>query len=211
MNPSSEHLCGLQIPAGRITLRSHCTPEEIQALDFDTYFGVNARHHSIFKQRRTLVTRAADAGTNVVLAVTEDRQIAGFGVFAPPDPDDRWSWMTPGVMMEIEVVEVHRRFRGCHVAADLVGLMLAHSRIEAMIAFMVGFSWTWDLEGTGLSPADYRSVLMRLFSRHGFIEFKTNEPNVCLKPENLFMARIGSAITDESKEAFKYVRFGLPI
>ena len=42
--------------------------------------------------------RAADADTNVVLAVTEDRQIAGFGVFAPPGADDRWSQMQPAVI-----------------------------------------------------------------------------------------------------------------
>jgi acetoin utilization protein AcuA len=196
--------------AGRITIQSNCAPDTIRTLDFDAYFGVHARHKSIYTRRETLEKRAADAETNVALAVTEDRQIAGFGVFGPPDADDRWSQMQPGVIMEIEVVEVHRRFRACHLAGDIIHLLLAHPRIETMIAFMVGYSWTWDLRGTGLSAEAYRHVLIRLFSAFGFSEFKTNEPNVCLRPENLFMARIGRDISDKLRDDFKYLRFGVP-
>ena len=210
MTPFPQQICVRQTPAGKIAIRSHCTLKDINNLDFDTYFGINARHKSIFARRQTLELRAADADTNVVLAVTEDRQIAGFGVFAPPGTDDRWSQMQPAVIMEVEVVEVHRRFRAYHIGSGIVRLMLAEPTIETMIAFMVGYAWTWDLMGTGLSAVDYRNVLIRLFSTFGFSEFKTNEPNVCLRPENLFMARIGSGISDELREEFKYLRFGVP-
>ena len=83
----------------------------IRHFDFDPSFGINARHQSIFTRRDTLEKRAVEADTNVILAVTEERQIAGFGVFGPPAIDDRWSQMQPGVIMEIEVV-VPEEFMG---------------------------------------------------------------------------------------------------
>lgn len=197
-------------PAGAIAIRSNCTPESIRNYDFEAILGSEAREKQIFRQQETLEARAADAETNVVLAATDNQTVVGFGVFSPPDSDDRWSWMTPGVIMEVEVLEVHRRFRACHIASDIIGRMLAHSKIETMIAFMVGFSWTWDLTGTGLDAASYRDMLLRLFGPHGFDELKTNEPNVCMRPENLFMARVGHNLSDALREEFKYLRFGIP-
>ncbi|WP_419660914.1 hypothetical protein Dvar_13190 [Desulfosarcina variabilis str. Montpellier] len=211
MKTFSPPLGDRQNRSGLVTIQTDCTPETIQTLDFDTYFGLNARPKSIFARRETLEARAAAADTSVVLAVTEDGQIAGFGVFAPPDADDRWSEMKSGVIMEVEVVEVHHRFRGCGIAGEIVRRMLMHPLIESMIVFMVGYAWTWDLEGSGLSAENYRRLLLRLFSGAGFSEFKTNEPNICLRPENLFMARIGNHISDDMREAFKYLRFGIPL
>ena len=52
-------------------------------------------------------------------------------------------------------------------------------------------------------------MLIRLFSPHGFIEMQTNEPNICLKSENLFMARIGAQVDDTVRQAFKWLRFGV--
>ena len=78
-----------------------------------------------------------------------------------------------------------------------------------MIAYMVGYSWTWDLDGTGKTAQEYRNILLHLFSPHGFIEMQTNEPNICLKPENLFMARVGGNLPDKILQEFKWLRFGV--
>ena len=59
---------------------------------------------------------------------------------------------------------------------------------------MVGYSWTWDLGGSDMSTTEYRTMLLKLGSLHEFSEFKTNDPNVLLRPENLFMARIGGKV-----------------
>jgi acetoin utilization protein AcuA len=91
----------------------------------------------------------------------------------------------------------------------MVRLMLAHPKIERMIAYMVGYSWTWDLDGSGLNAQQYRNMLIKLFNPHGFIELQTNEPNICLKPENLFMGRIGSEVSDKLRQDFKWLRFGI--
>jgi hypothetical protein len=54
----------------------------------------------------------------------------------------------------------------------------------------------------------YRRILIKLFEPHGFQEYRTNEPNVCLKPENLFMCRIGKKISKKILDRFKWLRFG---
>ncbi len=196
-------------PAGTIRIRSFCTPDQIQSYRFDRQFGTHAQYKSIYTKRETLEMHAAHSDANVVLALTDRRQIVGFGVFSHPEPDDRWNELGPGMMMEVKAVEVSRSLRSCKIAGDLIGLMLAHPRIEAMIAYMVGYSWTWDLDGSGMDAQQYRNMLIRLFNPHGFIELQTNEPNICLKPENLFMGRIGSGVAQPVRQDFKWLRFGV--
>ena len=74
---------------------------------------------------------------------------------------------------------------------------------------MVGYSWTWDLEGTQKTVQEYRRMLVELFGSYGFQEFQTNEPNICLKPENIFMGRIGENISQDLQTQFKWLRFGI--
>ena len=49
----------------------------------------------------------------------------------------------------------------------------------------------------------------KLFEPFGFQEYETNEPNLCLKPENIFMARIGARVSAEDQNRFKWLRFGM--
>jgi len=60
-----------------------------------------------------------------------------------------------------------------------------------------------------VSSQEYRTMLIRLFGPFGFQEYQTNEPNICLKPENIFMARIGNIISKEVQTEFKWLRFGV--
>jgi acetoin utilization protein AcuA len=196
-------------PAGPIQIRSFCTSDEIRTYRFDDQFGSHAQYKSIYTKRETLEKHALKTDANVVLALTESRQIVGFGVFSHPESDERWTELGPGMMMEVKAVEVSRRIRSCKIAGDLLRLMLTHPTIERMIAYMVGYSWTWDLDGLRMNAQQYRNMLIRLFSPHGFVELQTNEPNICLKPENLFMGRIGSLISDQVRQDFKWLRFGV--
>ncbi|MGA6926146.1 MAG: hypothetical protein WBY88_10730 [Desulfosarcina sp.] len=196
-------------PAGMIAIRSFCTPEEIQSYCFDEQFGIHAQYKSIYTKRETLEKHAAKKDANVVLALKIPLQIVGFGVFSDPEPDERWAELGPGVMMEIKAVEVSRTLRAFRIAGDLVRMMLDHPRIERMIAYMVGYSWTWDLDGSEMTAQQYRNMLIRLFGPHGFVELQTNEPNISLKPENLFMGRIGKDVPDSVRQSFKWLRFGI--
>ena len=86
----------------------------------------------------------------------EDDNIIGFGVLNHPDEGDRWQEMEPGLMMEVKAIEVCRRFRSCGIAGRILELLMHPSAVEKLIVYMVGYSWTWDLDGTGKSALAYR-------------------------------------------------------
>ena len=209
MNQFTNNTAFRSTPSGQIRIQPFCTPGEIRSCEFDNRFTVYPEFTSIYTQRESLEQEAEQADTNVVLALTENRKIVGFGVLGHPDTKERWSGLGKDTLMEIKAIEVSRPFRSCHIAKDLLRLMLAHPKIENMIVFMVGLSWTWDQAGTGLKASAYRGLLTRLFRAYGFIEFKTNEGNISLDPENLFMGRIGSRVSAQTEQDFKWLRFGI--
>ena len=112
-------------------------------------------------------------------------------------------------MMEVKAIEVCRRYRSYGIASRILTSMMHAPNVENLIIYMVGYSWTWDLDGTGKSALDYRRMLIRLFEPFGFQELQTNEPNICLKAENIFMARVGERVSAENQKKFKWLRFGV--
>lgn len=195
--------------AGKLRIRCGCNPDEIRGYTFDPQFGTYAQFRSLYTKRETLEKIADYEGTNVVLALTEADHIIGFGVLDYPEPNERWTRLGPKRMMEVKAIEVCRDWRAAHIAKGILGMLLSHPLLEKMIVYMVGYSWTWDLDGTGKTAQEYRNILLRLFSSQEFIEMQTNEPNICLKPENLFMARVGKKLSDEIIQQFKWLRFGV--
>lgn len=176
---------------------------------FSDEFGAYAQFKSLYTKKESLAQIAAEVGANVTLALDQESSIIGFGVLAYPDPDERWSQLTPHIMIEVKAVEVARSWRSFRVADGIIRMLLADRLVERQIVYMVGYSWTWDLDGTRLDGMGYRAILMALFEPHGFIQMQTNEPNICLKPENLFMARIGAEVTADMADQFKWLRFGV--
>ncbi len=63
---------------------------------------------------------AAVAGNNVVLALTPDNCIIGFGVLSFPEKDMRWARLGHGLMMEIKVIEVGRIWRRHKIANEIM-------------------------------------------------------------------------------------------
>jgi acetoin utilization protein AcuA len=151
---------------------------------------------------------AGQADSNVALALAQGKDIVGFGVLAYPDADERWSEMGD-LMMEVNALEVAREWRSGKIARGLIQMLLSHPQLEEKIIYFVGYSWTWDLDGNGMSAIEYRQMMIHLFEPFGFQELQTNEPNICLKPENIFMGRIGAKVTEEEQHRFKWLRFGL--
>ena len=88
-------------------------------------------------------------------------------------------------------------------------MTIAHPQIENKIGYMVGYSWTWDLEGMKKTAEDYRRMLIRVFEPLGFQEYPTNEPNISLRAENLFMCRVGTNISESIRNRFNWLRFGI--
>ena len=195
-------------PTGEIVIRAFCSPEEIRGYSFDKQFGTHAHYKSLFTRRESLEKMAQRAGTNVVLALAEGKDIIGFGVLACPDPEERWAELGD-VMMEVSALEVARNWRSGKIARGIIQMLLNHPQLEEKIVYFVGYSWTWDLDGNHMSAQNYRQMMIKLFEPFGFQELQTNEPNICLRPENIFMARTGAKISGDLGHRFKWLRFGL--
>ena len=199
----------VETPIGKLSLYTFASPDEIKGLSFDKQFSQHRGFRSLFTRRTSLMKRAAEEDANVVLAVTDKENIIGFGVLAYPESDQRWSRLEPRVMMEVKAIEVARDWRQMGVGSALVKGMLSHPDAEAKILYLVGFTWTWDLEGTKITTSQYRKMMIRLFKPFQFNECKTNEPNICLDADNLFMCRIGKNIGDSLLDDFKWLSFGV--
>ena len=194
---------------GEIVIRDYSTPEAIRSFEFDDQFGTYSHYKSLYTKRESLEKIAKVKDTNVVLAIVDNRRIIGFGVLAYPESGERWEKLGPEMMMEIKALEVSRNWRIAKVARQILELLLSSPIIEDKIIYLVGYSWTWDLDGTELSRQQYRSMLVHLYESFGFEEYQTNEPNICLKPENFFMGRIGKNVSKEMVKNFKWLRFDI--
>ena len=199
----------LKTALGDVCIRSFCGPAEIRRYTLDEQFGVAEDYKSLYSRRESLEKIAEQSDANIVLTLDAKGRIIGYGVLADPDPNERWTDLGPGLIMEVKAIEVSRSWRSVGIAPQMIKLMLDHPRIESMIVYLVGYSWTWDLKGTRKSPAAYRQMLINIFEPFGFQPYETNEPNVCLKPENILMARIGSNVSHAITDRFKWLRYDL--
>jgi acetoin utilization protein AcuA len=209
MNTYAQHEIFVSTSLGELRIRSFCTPDEIRQLSFDRQFGTHAHYRSLYTKRESLERRAEQPDTSVVLAIVDSKRIVGFGVLAYPDPEERWAQLAPNLMMEVNALEVSREWRSKKVARGIVQMMNVHPKIEDKVAYFVGYSWTWDLDGNRMTAQQYRQMMAHLFEPFGFEEYQTNEPNICLKSENIFMARIGENVSKELQNQFKWLRFGM--
>ena len=199
----------LPTPRGDVRIRSFCSPQEIRKCTVDREFTFHAHYKSLYTSRKLLEKAAEQPDANVILALVEQNHIVGYCVLASPDPGERWTDLGPEIMMEVTAIEVCRSWRSFRIAPGLLNMVVGHPQVEEKIVYMVGYSWTWDLNGSSMTAPKYRKMLINLFEPHGFKEYRTNEPNVCLKPENLFMCRVGNNIRPVIQDRFKWLRFGL--
>jgi len=201
-----------------ITISSFCRPDKIRELSFEAFsrshipeYEKRMGYYSILAKKESLIKAASQPDANVTLAYTDNKEIIALSILQYPDSAERWLRVGERIMMEVSVIEVSRKWRSVGIAGELLRVLMEHPLKEERIFYMVGYSWTWDLNGTGISAVDYRQMMTALFSRHGFQVFKTNEPNILLRPENLFMARIGADISKAVQKQFKKVRFNLDL
>ena len=194
---------------GDVRIRSFCRPAEIHKCTFDREFAFHTHYKSLYTSRDLLEKSAGQPDANIVVALAKHNHIIGYGVLAYPETGERWADLGPGIMMEVKAIEVCRSWRSLKIAPALLKMLVAYPQIEEKIVYMVGYSWTWDLNGKRKTAQQYQQMLINLFKPHGFKEYRTNEPNICLKPENLFMCRVGKNITQITLDRFKWLRFGL--
>ncbi|MCD4677407.1 MAG: GNAT family N-acetyltransferase [Desulfobacula sp.] len=194
---------------GNVTICSFCSPDKIASLSFKEMFGNPKRYKPIISKKDTLIASAFEPDVNVSLAYTGDRKIVGFSMLRYPHSDERWAKVENRAMMEVSVIEVSRTWRSQGIAKQLLQSVLSHPLKENRIIYMVGYSWTWDLAYSKISANKYRDRLVRLFSLENFRLYQANELNIMLKPENIFMARIGVGVSQNIQKQFKMVRYNL--
>ena len=196
-------------PNGSVRIRSFCSAREIGTYSFNHQFGTHAHYKSLYTKRESLEKNAREPDANVTLALAENDEIIGFGVLTYPEADERWAKLDSRIMMEVKAIEVSRDWRSAGVGKNIIEMLMSHPQIEEKIVYMVGYSWTWDLDRTKKTTQQYRRMLIKLFEPFGFLEYQTNEPNLCLKSENIFMGRVGDKVTKEVQNKFKWLRFGI--
>jgi acetoin utilization protein AcuA len=193
---------------GPIAICVTCKPALFNTLQIDSGLGHFSHYTSIIQRLDDFETIARLPGGRVTLGIEAPNIIVGYCVGSYPASTDRWAALGD-LMYELAAVEVSRNYRGCKLGEKMLGMTMNDDFFEDKIAYMCGYSWHWDLEGKGLSAAQYRSMMKHLYSKFGFREVYTNEPNITLRAENIMMIRVGSRVTAEDQMKFRHLRFGM--
>ncbi|MBU1712220.1 MAG: hypothetical protein KKD47_03855 [Proteobacteria bacterium] len=209
MTNSNQKVLIWQAGECNITIKSFCSPDDIASLSLKDTFVESSNYNPILSKKESLISASLQQDANVTIAYTDDRKIIGISILQYPSPEERWVKIENRVMMEVSVIEVATKWRSKGISKKLFELLFGHPLKEDRIIYMVGYSWTWDVAGTDISVIEYRNMLINLFSHFEFRIYPTNDPNVMLRPENLFMARIGANISENVQMKFKLLRFNL--
>lgn len=193
---------------GTVSIYARFPAGDFARLRLDSGLGNFAHYSSIIQKLEVFERVASQKEGRVSLALLEDRIVIGYLACWYPEKSERWSKLGD-IMYELGAVEVSRNFREMGIAHTMVDLVFADDFFEERIAYMNGFSWHWDLDGSGLSKFQYRKMMLKFLKNWCFQEFYTNEPNIALRQENLFMARIGSRVSDDDRKRFRDLRFGI--
>lgn len=195
---------------GMIQIESIADPDRLQDLIMSSDLAVHERYKSIFTRKASLERILGKKG-RVAIALLDQTTIVGYAALDYPDSNDRWATLGEQAIMELKAVEVSRQIRKHGLAKRLLSTLLTDPGLERKIIYLSAYSWTWDLDYSGLTAESYREILITLYKDFGFKEYPTNEPNICLAPENIFMARVGENVSQQIREEFKWMRFGISI
>lgn len=193
-----------------VLIESKVSLNRIRNLAMAPDFTTHEHYRSIFTKKDTLERIIGKEGS-VTIAHLDNTTIVGFSALDYPDSKERWAYLGQKAVMELKAVEVSRQVRHHGIAKHLLSHLFNDPELELKIIYLSAYSWTWDLKYSRLSLQSYRNMLMNLYRDFGFKEYPTNEPNVCLKPENIFMARIGKKVSQKIREDFKWMRFGIRV
>jgi acetoin utilization protein AcuA len=197
-----------RVPRGDISIHLNCPPGFFADLSLDSCLGHFAHYSSIIQKLEVFEKISATRDGRVALAIIEPRTVVAYAACWYPDKTERWSKLGD-LMYEMGAIEVSRNFRHMGIAQSIIDLMMGDNLFEDKIAYMNGFCWHWDIDGSGLPMAQYRNMMLQLLKKHGFKEHYTNEPNIALRDENLFMVRIGARVSSEDLKRFRNLRFGI--
>lgn len=193
---------------GPVDLVAYVAAEQVEALELDPGIGTFASYRSILTSKESLMHQALFPGANLCLALHEGKRIVGYCVRRPPLTGERWASMDPPILYEV-FGENARGWRGSGLMKPMLSLVANEPANEDRILSIVGYSWHWDLDETKKTLQQYRDTIIHLLTPLGFRQYPTNEPNVSLRPENLFMARLEERVEKPIRRRFTNLLFGI--
>ncbi|HZU70624.1 MAG TPA: GNAT family N-acetyltransferase [Ktedonobacteraceae bacterium] len=192
---ASPHVKTVQTQAGTLFLRNRCPACLVESLEIDDGMRAFARRPE--REHQLLVNIARREDSALTLAYTPSRKIVGQVTVAPAD-----AWWSGLEHVYETAIEVSANWRRQGIARGLLTFAAGQEELENMILLAMGLSWHWDTEGLGLRSSQYRELIARLFASLGFVEYLTSEPNIRMDPANIFLARIGRNVDQQTINAF---------
>jgi len=175
-----------------VEFQDRCTPEFLAELAPTPGIGAFSRYapQAADRQHAALI-KVATLAYGRVLVGHRGRHLVAYLTFHPPESDCRWASLPRGKILELGGIEVARGFRGLGLARRLMDQAFAPPDFDDVIVYAQALTWCWDLEGSGMSVADYRQMMLRLFGAYGFESYVTDEPNIRYDRTSFLLARMG--------------------
>lgn len=195
----------LETERGPIEIENYRGPQALEELRVDDGICMFSRHDPE-RQKLALVNVSRTEGGNVTASVLGDLLVAYIGIHHPSERE-RWGKAGYPWLLELGAIEVSRNFRKMGLAEAMLGVTFDDPFYDDKIVITTGFTWHWDLEGTGMDKMQYRSVGLELFGRYGFMEMATDEPNIAMDSANLFLVRVGKDASFSKYQKFASLLF----
>lgn len=193
----------LSIPEGAISLRGPVTGAVIAGLKMDP--GLK-KFRPPDLQWEALQEIADLPEGRVIIAVSRET-IVGYVTFHYPDDFSRWGRAKMPCLLELGAIEVAPRVRGRGVAPRILRVAFASPEMEEYIIFSTEYYWEWDMDGTGLSVWQYKSMMEKVMGTVNLRPVGTDDPEISAHPANCLMARFGSMVDYDSLQKFEILRY----
>lgn len=204
MSPALESADSLHMPetSGReIVLRALTAPDHLDVLIPGEGLGAYCRYRA--GETFAILRRVLRAPQGRVLTALAGNRLVGYVALFQPGPEERWGQQSLPGLVELGALEVDRAWRRQGLARRLMQAVFAGGELESAIVIAPQFATDWDLEASGLAWREYRHMILRLFRRHGFADFVTDEPLVAADPRNGLLVRVGEAAPPGLYQAFR--------
>lgn len=198
---SAERFAAPETSDTAITVRALTAPDDLDTLTPGQGLGAYCRYRA--GETLAMLRRVLRAPQARLLAALAGDTLIGFVALFQPGPEERWGQGSIPALMELGALEVDRAWRRRGLARLLLQEVFGGGELDSTIVIAPQFATDWDLETSGLTWRQYRQLILRLFRRHGFADFVTDEPLVAADPKNCLLVRVGGAAPSGLYQAFR--------
>src|SRR3990172_4656299 len=197
----AQNVPGTAAAGGPISLQSLTASGELERLAVGEGLGAYCRHRAGETPR--MLGRVLKAPEGRVVAALAGNTLVGYLALFQPGTEERWGQRPTAGLLELGALEVDRAWRRRGLARALLKATFAGDELNRSIVLAPQYAADWDLEASGLTGREYRDLILRLFRRHGFADFVTDEPAVAADPKNFLLVRVGEKAPPELYQAFR--------